>query len=234
MCATFPILRHRERVFRTDVDLSRPLPEFSGQSSAKRPLRVDPVTTGEDPRAKIMEPAKRGCGTVVDTAVALSSTPRAPTARKGNAVSHECPLAPSESETGRASRSALPGERTMASLSEPRIWPPDCCHGRARRRAHLRHHRPGSPAERDPAGGAEPAVVVWQMGPAHRHRRRRGERAGPSVRLAARPGHRRRIPWVETGDLFLYLGSAAPAGILRAGTGLRAAHANLGALLCPP
>ena len=83
--------------------------------------------------------------------------------------------------------------------------------------------------------GAEPAVVVWQVA------RRTGIAAGAGIGLGlllgwvlAR-GIGSRIPWVETGDLFLYLGPAALTALLMAAAGLhaglRAARANPWALL---
>lgn len=83
--------------------------------------------------------------------------------------------------------------------------------------------------------GAEPAVVVWQVA------RRTGAAAAAGVGaglllgwlLARAIGSR--IPWVETGDPFLYLGPAALAALLMAAgglyAGLRAAKANPWALL---
>ena len=83
--------------------------------------------------------------------------------------------------------------------------------------------------------GAEPVVVVWQVA------RRTGIAAGAGIGLGlllgwllAR-GIGSRIPWVETGDLFLYLGPAALAALLMAAAGLhaglRASRANPWALL---
>ena len=83
--------------------------------------------------------------------------------------------------------------------------------------------------------GAEPAVVVWQVA------RRTGIAAGAGIGLGlllgwllAR-GIGSRIPWVETGDLFLYLGPAALTALLMAAAGLhaglRASRANPWALL---
>lgn len=83
--------------------------------------------------------------------------------------------------------------------------------------------------------GAEPAVVVWQVA------RRTGIAAGTGIGsglllgwLLAR-GIGSRIPWVETGDLFLYLGPAALTALLMAAAGLhaglRASRANPWALL---
>ena len=83
--------------------------------------------------------------------------------------------------------------------------------------------------------GAEPAVVIWQVA------RRTGAAAAAGVGaglllgwlLARAIGSR--IPWVETGDPFLYLGPAALAALLMAAgglyAGLRAAKANPWALL---
>ena len=83
--------------------------------------------------------------------------------------------------------------------------------------------------------GAEPAVVVWQVA------RRTGIAAGAGIGLGLLLGFvlargiGSRIPWVETGDLFLYLGPAALAALLMAAAGLhaglRAARANPWALL---
>lgn len=83
--------------------------------------------------------------------------------------------------------------------------------------------------------GAEPAVVVWQVA------RRTGIAAGAGIGLGLLLGWLlardigSRIPWVETGDLFLYLGPAALTALLMAAAGLhaglRAARANPWALL---
>ena len=83
--------------------------------------------------------------------------------------------------------------------------------------------------------GAEPAVVVWQVA------RRAGMAAGAGIGagvllgwlLARAIGSR--IPWVETGDIFLYLGPASLVALLVAAAGLcaghKAARSNPGALL---
>ena len=83
--------------------------------------------------------------------------------------------------------------------------------------------------------GAEPAVVVWQVA------RRAGMAAGAGISagvllgwlLARAIGSR--IPWVETGDIFLYLGPASLVALLVAAAGLcaghKAARSNPGALL---
>ena len=85
------------------------------------------------------------------------------------------------------------------------------------------------------AVGAEPAVVVWQVA------RRTGMAAGAGIGagvllgwlLARAIGSR--IPWVETGDLFLYLGPASLVALLMAAGGLwagrKAARSNPWALL---
>ena len=83
--------------------------------------------------------------------------------------------------------------------------------------------------------GAEPAVVVWQVA------RRTGIAAGAGIGLGLLLGFLlargigSRIPWVETGDLFLYLGPAALTALLMAAAGLhaglRASRANPWALL---